>query len=690
MYMLALQALSEDPTLCPHYHVPKDPIMLIAYPTIGLEEEMATLFRKYGLSALALNRNTTSEARTQGRNLWNVAIEEKTSIILLSPEMMNTDGYEYFIHHPEVRPRLRGFGVNEAHLARVWGKNFREAFLDLGFNRERIPDHASLILTTATLPIGNPTNRLLDLFNLNPGSYHLIRRSNLRPDIRLLFRTLQASVNGISFPDLNWVLKKKRKTIVFCRTVKQANNLVTYLRSLSSLSSPIKPDRRIRHYNAINFGDFNIDILEDFRNDPETQIIVATDALMVGIDLPNVQDVIVLLPKTLDEALQKVGRAGRNRSIVIDARGIIYVTNQSLQDAKSIVSGGKRKRLKKAKSEDESMDDGLVRILTADCKVVAQNIFYGNPSSDPPCLCSTCMKDTQPPSDACQCSGCDPEDIPIDPGTLRQSKAANNPVPKKERLSRKMHQWGTKRLVHFRLRLYQAGGNDTDLFPPYAYLPDPLIKLLLDRYPLITSTEALGEYIKGHSLLEPHSDTLFSELHTLQLGFDTIREEQARLKAKRRAAKKLVVESNEEGTSDDDGERSDKGVDLEAKKEDLKSEEVGINIEQTAHSAITESTHRSQDQILVGHPISRSPQRRKQSREMQFIPWTPNMLTNKPRQPAHTIASTSKGELDAIPPGVLRTISPPVSPSKLTNSIKTRPVPRKRRRIESRKENIID
>lgn len=158
---------------------------------------------------------------------------------------MNTDGYEYYIRHPDVRPRLRGFGVDEAHLANIWGKDFRDAFRDLGYNRERIPDHAPLILTTATLPVGKPTNGLLNLFNINPGSYHLIRRSNTRPDIRLLFRTLQASVNSINFPDLDWVLEEKRKTIIFARTVKQANALVSYLRSLSPISALTDPHRRI-------------------------------------------------------------------------------------------------------------------------------------------------------------------------------------------------------------------------------------------------------------------------------------------------------------------------------------------------------------------------------------------------------------------------------------------------------------
>ena len=42
MYMLALQAISQDPALCPTFQVPRDPCMIVAYPTVGLEEEMVS------------------------------------------------------------------------------------------------------------------------------------------------------------------------------------------------------------------------------------------------------------------------------------------------------------------------------------------------------------------------------------------------------------------------------------------------------------------------------------------------------------------------------------------------------------------------------------------------------------------------------------------------------------------------
>ena len=51
------------------------------------------------------------------------------------------------------------------------------------------------------------------------------------------------------------------------------------------------------------------DILTAFREAPGTHIIVAADALMAGIDLPNVQDIIALHLKLLMSYFRGLGRA---------------------------------------------------------------------------------------------------------------------------------------------------------------------------------------------------------------------------------------------------------------------------------------------------------------------------------------------------------------------------------------------
>ena len=54
------------------------------------------------------------------------------------------------------------------------------------------------------------------------------------------------------------------------------------------------------------------DILTAFREAPGTHIIVAADALVEGIDLPNVQDIIALHLKLLMSYFRGLGGARKN------------------------------------------------------------------------------------------------------------------------------------------------------------------------------------------------------------------------------------------------------------------------------------------------------------------------------------------------------------------------------------------
>ena len=69
------------------------------------------------------------------------------------------------------------------------------------------------------------------------------------------------------------------------------------------------------------------DILTAFREAPGTHIIVAVDALMAGIDLPNVQDIIALHLKLLISYFRGLGR-GYKKRLVVHSRGIVYVAQE--------------------------------------------------------------------------------------------------------------------------------------------------------------------------------------------------------------------------------------------------------------------------------------------------------------------------------------------------------------------------
>ncbi|KAK7688667.1 hypothetical protein QCA50_008205 [Cerrena zonata] len=518
-YMLVLQEISRDVQLQERtgLDLPDNPVMIIAYPTIGLEVEMAVYFRSLGLNTVVLNHHTVSEARIQGVNLWTTARKDAT-MILLSPEMIATPGYDTLIEDEGFTNCTRAFGVDEVHLCNFWGEKFCLAFKQLGWNHRRLGSHTVLILTTATLAKGRDTNTILDMFGLDSGEYHLIRRSNVRRNLQIIFRVLNGSISGSVFSDFDWVLKSHRKTVIFCRSIKQGDRLLTYLRLLASKIPGINPKNRIRSYNALNWPDLNAEVLESFRHMADTQVIVATDAMMVGIDLPNVEDVLVLSPENLDEFLQKIGRAGRSQLIVMKARGIAFITKQAIQLAKKIIAADHQKSVKRTDGgkRGHSLDMGMACMILADCKTEAQNNHYNNPPSDSPCGCATCHR-FPPAIHTCCCSGCVPETPPV---TSRKRKARVM-VLDDERLSEEMRTWAKTRLTTFRNMIYHDAGSS--ILPPYIYLPDLTIQTLLDEFYTLHDIDQLRLRLAKRTHLLPYIDALWDELHTLRVGFETMR-----------------------------------------------------------------------------------------------------------------------------------------------------------------------
>ena len=68
-------------------------------------------------------------------------------------------------------------------------------------------------------------------------------------------------------------------------------------------------------------------VLTAFREDPGTHIIVAADAMMAGIDLPNVQDIIALRLKLLMSYFRGLGEDTKKR-LAVHSRGIVYITQE--------------------------------------------------------------------------------------------------------------------------------------------------------------------------------------------------------------------------------------------------------------------------------------------------------------------------------------------------------------------------
>lgn len=171
------------------------------------------------------------------------------------------------------------------------------------------------------------------------------------------------------------------------------------------------PLKRIRIYNALNWPDYNTESRRLFDEDSSLQVLLATNSLMVGVDLRSVQDVYILgAPKHPDEEKQKGGRAGRDATLVKDPRCIVYFGKKDKITARAVIDG-KKVASGKTRPGTAVMNLEMARLLLADCRTAHLNTLYNNPLTDPPCTCRKCAATPLAPLPLCISSCCMPEDV---------------------------------------------------------------------------------------------------------------------------------------------------------------------------------------------------------------------------------------------------------------------------------------
>lgn len=146
------------------------------------------------------------------------------------------------------------------------------------------------------------------------GKYKFLRRSNARPEVQLIFRTLNASSASDRFPELDWVLTKPGKTLIFCSTIRFGFKLAVYLWYLDATNGV--PNQTIWLFNSLNATEYNRQTLLLLNSTGTSKVTIATDKLSVGVDVSDFQTVVIIGPIDIDDLWQKGGRVGRNRAVV--------------------------------------------------------------------------------------------------------------------------------------------------------------------------------------------------------------------------------------------------------------------------------------------------------------------------------------------------------------------------------------
>ncbi|KAF8798687.1 P-loop containing nucleoside triphosphate hydrolase protein [Phlegmacium glaucopus] len=506
-YILLLKALEKMSPPCAQLKrkFPQNPAMVIVFPTKGLEEEMEKKFLSLKISAIAINEDTLAFARKSNRNLWQECVEDAT-VILLSPELLSSQPFNRLLQNRVFTLRLCLLGIDEVHLVQDWGDpSFRDAFRHIALVHARMPRGTIIIGLTATLLAGQETTELLKTLGFTPGTFFFQRHSNIRRDVQDIYRVLRHGLSGWTFPDLDWVIEGNRKTLIYCPNFALCFRLRIYYYYKA-------PHKLVRIYNSLCFSNYNADTRRLFVEDPNLQVIVATDALVVGIDFPNVEDVIDLDCRHPNHGKQRKGRAGRPGGEVRNPRGITYVTKATLDKAKRMVvkwpshDGGKH--------VEQGLHIGEARLLVAPCYPACEDTLYDNPIAD-----MHLQWFSLPTRTSIACSSMYCSNSTFHPYGLR--------------LTEKMTKVGTIRLQQFRHLLWEELHDEVDFLPPLAFLPNAHIKNILDNFARIKLPADLSPYINDLHLLSVHEARLFSVVTELRDTFSSMQAPPGRKKQAR-------------------------------------------------------------------------------------------------------------------------------------------------------------
>ncbi|MYA60296.1 MAG: ATP-dependent DNA helicase RecQ [Chloroflexi bacterium] len=277
---------------------------LIVSPLIALMQQQGQILDGLGARVLPLGG---ADAQSAQASLRAFSWFDGPAFLFISPERLETDGYLEFLLRRN-RSAITLVAIDEAHCISQWGHDFRPAykaipnFLDRAFGPGAWPQ---LLCLTATLDESSQAEIISD-FRLC--SEDVIRSKNmLRTNLELSFRTYDSSDEKKSALEELLDNHRAEKIIVYAHLKQNRQHgtraLSEHFQALGHRCAPFDADLPIEQKDQT---------VSDFK-DGHVDVVFATGAFGMGVDIPDVRGVIhFLLPESLEQYYQEVGRAGRD------------------------------------------------------------------------------------------------------------------------------------------------------------------------------------------------------------------------------------------------------------------------------------------------------------------------------------------------------------------------------------------
>ena len=262
-------------------------ITIVISPLIALMKDQVDGLKANGIEACYINSSQTEEERQfYLERLKSNAIK----LVYIAPESLS------FLDSIFNSLRISLIAIDEAHCISSWGHDFRPAYTNLGYLKNRFPSTPILALTaTADKATRKDISEQLNLKNprLFVASFD---RKNLSLEVRPALDRVKQIIDFIQD-------KPNESGIIYCLSRKTTEELADKLQKIgiSAKAYHAGLDTKIRSKTQ-----------DDFIND-DCKVVCATIAFGMGIDKSNVRWVIHYnLPKNIEGYYQEIGRAGRD------------------------------------------------------------------------------------------------------------------------------------------------------------------------------------------------------------------------------------------------------------------------------------------------------------------------------------------------------------------------------------------
>ncbi|KAI8901459.1 hypothetical protein BC833DRAFT_617614 [Globomyces pollinis-pini] len=274
-------------------------MVLVVCPTISLMHDQLRCLPK-GLRGAALSSGAQNGTN---KSVSDKILSGSIDILFVSPERLRSDSFLELIQSPQF-PKISFCCVDEVHCVSEWSHNFRTSYLHLHSSLiEKL--HISCILGLTGTATNAAKGSICQMLNIDPDE-GVIGCGFLRHNLRLTVTkigdmenreaTLLALLRSEKF-------KSFQSIIIYVMFQYQADQLAQYLRirdiDAESYHSGKPSEERIMTQTRFLRG--------------KIPVIIATVAFGMGINKENVDSVIhYCLPKTFENYIQEIGRAGRD------------------------------------------------------------------------------------------------------------------------------------------------------------------------------------------------------------------------------------------------------------------------------------------------------------------------------------------------------------------------------------------